>query len=64
MLTRTVSAPIASEDLEQLRRLARAQDRSVSSLIRIAIKDHIKSSEAAGQGGFAKKRMGVRHDAE
>jgi predicted transcriptional regulator len=54
MANRPVSAPVAPEDYEHLRRLARAGDRSVSSLIRIAIRNYIESSEAAGQGGSAK----------
>jgi predicted transcriptional regulator len=49
MARTTVSAPIAPQDLDALRRLAEAEDRSVSSLIRRAIQTYI-SSEAAGQG--------------
>jgi hypothetical protein len=56
MANRPVSAPVAPEDYEYLRRLARAGDRSVSSLIRIAIRQYIaETSEGApGKGPSAK----------
>jgi hypothetical protein len=60
---RTVSAPVAPEDYEELRRLARADDRSVSSLIRLAIRNYIvESSEAGWQAGSAKTRKAMRND--
>jgi hypothetical protein len=64
VLTRTVSAPIAPEDLDELRRLARADDRSVSSLIRLAIRNYIKSSEAGLAAGSAKTRKAMRNESE
>lgn len=47
---RMLSAPVPPEDVEALRRLARADDRSVSSLVRRAIRDLIENSEAATDG--------------
>ena len=65
MLTRTVSAPMTPEDLDALRRLARAEDRSVSSIIRLSIRAYIQNSEAAPvKSGSAKTRMTVRDDQE
>jgi hypothetical protein len=64
VLNRIVSAPIPPEDHEVLRRLALAGDRSVSSLIRAAIRNYLQSSEAGWQAGSAKTRMTVRNDSE
>jgi hypothetical protein len=64
MPNRTVSAPIAPEDHEELRRLAQAGDRSVSSLIRQAIRTYLRNNEAGWQAGSATTRMTVRNDPE
>lgn len=53
MLTHTVSAPMAAEDLEALRALARADDRTVSAVIRLAVREYIKKNGPAGQDGPA-----------
>lgn len=58
MKNRQCSACIAPEDYEQLRRLALAVERSVGSLVRIAVRDCLKSSEAApGKDGPAMKSV-------
>jgi predicted transcriptional regulator len=56
-----ISAHIEREDLQRLRSLAELEDRSVSSLIRRAIRDYItRNSEAAPVGGSAEAHGGAR----
>jgi hypothetical protein len=50
VLAHNVSAFMTAEDLDALRALARADDRTVSAVIRFAVREYLKQNGPADQG--------------